>query len=589
MKYLVAAIVYMVTMAGFAQQSLIDSLKHQIDNFPSKNEEFVDLRIEYLDKNIFSGQGDSTLLEFAQVTKEIADDLGYKIGSILSFQKIGIIHQFYLSNPSIALDYYQDAMDLIGDDTTLHDYKYSSLNNTASIYYYQREFELALEKYKKVMREFPDLGIQEQYIGNTYGEMNMLDSSVFYLEKAIERARVQENYPVIGACYANLSIIYSRLDRLEMAKMAIDSGLFYVTKYDLSLVRPVSFLNASEVYLKTGDLELSEQYSREALKQPVANQNLFIRKAIYGTLFDALKVQNKYKEALEAYENYVVLNDSITRADNKVEISRKEIEFEAKQRELIANQKIERQKFLKNLSIFVGVAILLVMVVIFYLFQTRLRARARSKEAEFNEELAKTKLVALRSQLNPHFIFNALSAINQFTRKRGIEEGEKYLVKFSKLIRSILENSDDDWVTLKKDLELTSWYMDIESLRLDNGCSYNIKLEDGIDGENIQVPSLLLQPFIENSFRHGLSEVDYEGKIDISIQESDGLLKVSLEDNGKGMDYENTPEHHSMGIEIIKKRIQQVSSLLGRKGTIDLFPRDKGIKVLLAIPYKQLY
>ena len=201
----------------------------------------------------------------------------------------------------------------------------------------------------------------------------------------------------------------------------------------------------------------------------------------------------------------------------------------------------------------------------------------------------RTKLIALRSQLNPHFIFNALGAINQYNKKRGIEEGEKYLIKFSKLIRSILENSDDEWVTLEKDLELTSWYMDIESLRLDNGFSYNIKLEDGIDGENIQVPSLLLQPFIENSFRHGLSEVDYEGQIDISIEENNGLLKVSLEDNGKGMDYESTSDHHSMGVEIIKRRIQQVSSLLGRKGTIDLSPGDNGIKVLLAIPYKHAY
>src|SRR5690606_25820377 len=120
------------------------------------------------------------------------------------------------------------------------------------------------------------------------------------------------------------------------------------------------------------------------------------------------------------------------------------------------------------------------------------------------QQLAKSEMKALRNQMNPHFIFNAINSIQHYVLTNERELANRYLVKFSKLMRNILELSKEELITLTEELETARLYLEIESLRFNNAFGFTIGCESGIDPSSIKLPPLLVQPFIENAIWHGL-------------------------------------------------------------------------------------
>lgn len=173
--------------------------------------------------------------------------------------------------------------------------------------------------------------------------------------------------------------------------------------------------------------------------------------------------------------------------------------------------------------------------VLFLFYMKRREANFRAVEAEIQTQMAKVEMKALRAQMNPHFIFNCLNSIYHFMNKKDVEQASKYLIKFSNLIRSILENSLHQEVTLKEDLEALELYIQLEQMRLDHKFTYQINIETGINTSGIYVPPLIMQPFVENSIWHGLSNIEIGGLIKISISTENNMLKYVLEDNGSNM------------------------------------------------------
>lgn len=155
--------------------------------------------------------------------------------------------------------------------------------------------------------------------------------------------------------------------------------------------------------------------------------------------------------------------------------------------------------------------------------------------AELNQELTNQQLTALRAQMNPHFIFNALNSIQKYIMKGNVDEANSYLSKFSKLQRMILSYCDENFITLDKEINMLQLYLELEQLRLTDDFTFTISVDDDIDPEEIQIPPMMLQPFAENAIWHGL--VPKEGTKTLSIKfimpESE-LLKCIVEDNGVG-------------------------------------------------------
>jgi len=202
-------------------------------------------------------------------------------------------------------------------------------------------------------------------------------------------------------------------------------------------------------------------------------------------------------------------------------------------------------------------------------------------------------LKSLRSQMNPHFIFNALNSVNNYIAKNDERSANRYLSEFSTLMRAVLENSEEDFISLSRELELIELYVKLEHSRFPEKFDYTIKLDEQIDIEAFQIPPMLLQPYIENAIWHGLRYKEEKGFLNIEIvQEETDVIQIRVTDNGIGrkkskeLKTRNQKAQNSKGMGNIKKRIAILNTMYKDKVSVsvkDLNKDAKGTQVILTI------
>jgi hypothetical protein len=192
----------------------------------------------------------------------------------------------------------------------------------------------------------------------------------------------------------------------------------------------------------------------------------------------------------------------------------------------------------------------------------RKRINTIRKNAEIKQKMTETEMMALRSQMNPHFIFNSLNSIDNLIQTDQREKATEYLSKFAKLLRAILENSKQEVIPCWKDLETLQLYLELEKLRWDKKFTSEVIIDDKIFQGDYKVPPMIIQPFVENAIHHGLlNKLEDDRKIFISVMPEKGRIKYIIEDNGVGRskaeEYKrmNHTSHHSMGMQITTQRI----------------------------------
>ena len=244
------------------------------------------------------------------------------------------------------------------------------------------------------------------------------------------------------------------------------------------------------------------------------------------------------------------------------------------------------------------------VLLFFKLRENRIR-KEEARQTAINKQIAEIRMIALRGQMNPHFIFNSLNSIQHFITTRDKEEALNYLSKFSKLIRKILENSRENRVSISNELQLLELYIQLEQLRFSNKFDYHIAIDEKIDMENTEIPPLLIQPYIENAILHGLINKKDKGDLWLSLERNNGLLICKIQDNGIGrarsqeIEQGKVSRHRSLGIKVTEERISGLFELLDYKMEVvteDLFeikqssvetPQPAGTRVTISIPVKE--
>ena len=231
-------------------------------------------------------------------------------------------------------------------------------------------------------------------------------------------------------------------------------------------------------------------------------------------------------------------------------------------------------------------------------------ATRQQREAEFKEEVAayqlklsETEMAALRAQMNPHFIFNCLNSIKAFTLENDIEKASDYLTKFSKLIRLVLENSRSERITLDNELATLQLYVDMEAMRFKQKLRYKISVEPGIDVGFIELPPLLLQPYVENAIWHGLMHKPAGGTVVVAVsQPNDDLLTVTITDDGVGraraaeLKSKSANTRRSFGLKMTSDRLALINQLYHTQTSVTINDltgptgRVLGTEVVLTIP-----
>jgi len=195
---------------------------------------------------------------------------------------------------------------------------------------------------------------------------------------------------------------------------------------------------------------------------------------------------------------------------------------------------------------------------------------------KMQKDLLKVQQQLLRSQMNPHFVFNSLLAIQSFILNNDAKAAGHYLSNFSKLIRLILHSSRQEYILLSKEIEYIKYFLDLQQLRFDNKCEYQINLGTDIVPENIAIPPMLAQPFIENAIEHGLKHSKRKGVVKISFSKHDGSILFIIEDNGIGVskakmqDAESINLHEPLGTAITKDRLDLINRKQGQKISLEI-------------------
>ncbi len=305
-------------------------------------------------------------------------------------------------------------------------------------------------------------------------------------------------------------------------------------------------------------------------------------KECYEKLSEVAAKRGDYQQAFEFYKEFSALKDSMFNESKRKEILEMNIKYETDKKDaaILSEQAlIKNEKEKKNLAIVLGgVTLLSGGLITLMLFK-----RKQNRHA-FQTRLLENKV--LRSQLNPHFIFNALNSIQNFIHTHP-ETAESYLATFSHLMREVLENSEQESITLEEELSMLRKYMDLESLRVSNGFDYEINVDASAEEQIIKVPPLILQPIVENAIWHGIAGRSGKGKIVIEIHSKDKMLQCNIENYCVGEISRNKEENtkgKSMGLQIVRDRLSILSGKNHINGFLKMLQTDNGMKVQLGIP-----
>lgn len=218
-------------------------------------------------------------------------------------------------------------------------------------------------------------------------------------------------------------------------------------------------------------------------------------------------------------------------------------------------------------------ALLVVIAMIYMAMRWRLqekfrlqveRAESEKKLSELQNRTSQLEMHALRAQMNPHFLFNSLNSINRFIIQNNTDQASAYLTKFSRLMRLILQNSQNELVPLENELDALKLYLELEAVRFDHHFTYNIRIDDNVDAGVIKVPPLIIQPYAENAIWHGLMHKEEKGHLLIEILKEDDFLIFRIVDDGIGrskaaeLKSKSASTHKSMGMKITADRISNM-------------------------------
>ncbi len=315
-----------------------------------------------------------------------------------------------------------------------------------------------------------------------------------------------------------------------------------------------------------------------------------------NSLGQAYEQQGNYKEALANFKESQAIADSLSDLRDKallaaLDATRALTEKDEQLREMeqarALNQvAIQRQQSI-ILYLLIGLAVLMVAGL--------LVIRSNQAKRRANKLLA---LRSLRSQMNPHFIFNSLNSINSFISKNDDRSANKYLSDFSRLMRTVMENSSHDFVPLREELRVLELYLGLEHFRFKDKFDFTFEVDEEIDASSIEIPPMLIQPYIENSIWHGLRYKQQKGHLNVSFSQQGKKLICVIEDNGIGrarslaLKTKNQKAHSSTGLKNTAQRLQLINSLYSRGMRVDISDvnptmEDVGTRVMLVIPHKE--
>lgn len=530
-----------------------------------------DLAYAYIQNSyLFSGMNDTeTALEFAQKSYDLADSLHNQ--KYLGYAQLLLARLTPMEGESI-----NKKTNLLlsaeGIANQIQDCILRGLVQIALIYHYSelREYELAIKYWDKVVENDKCQGKPDDYYKYYIYHKK---GYIYYKMKEYETA------------------LKSYLMDYEVLKMELGIDTVDFTKINNQYLKafPRNVIQISRCYLQLGKIDSAEYWCNHSLEALNLLNHQDGQSQVYYILSEIEKSKDNFEKALGYFQKSIQLKDSTQTKTRFEELKKIEARYEngrlEKENTLLTKEKeLSEAKAFQNQLIAVGIGVVAILLTVFAWIFNRQKRRNESLQKEAIEQRF------LRSQLNPHFFFNSLVSIHNFVTQNKSAEAGKYLIKFTKLMRSILEHSRLETIPLSEEIITLQSYLELQQLRTQELFEFKIIYADELETEFIQIPPMLFQPVIENCIEHGFRGIKNKGLITITFEEENNWLAVSIKDNGIGRkaarDFKNKLKQTSLSTTINSERINLLNKRGAKKIAFDFIDHHdpSGTEVIIKIP-----
>lgn len=493
------------------------------------------------------------------------------IFKVTSLNMLGVVYR-RMDKIKEALDYHQAALKLIETVETMDYNALKSIavsrNSIGNIYLTMREGDLALKEFlasMEIERSIDNklgLAINYQNIGGIYQEKGELNKALdSYKMSLAYNDTINSDYGRV-ICKNSIGNIYLLQEKYKDAldlvlptiKVAEKNGdKFYIVE---------TYTNTGRAYMGLGNLSAAKNYLERALDVAKSHSLQYYIAENYRHLSQLYAKEGNFKKAFEFSELFYENEQKYLNKENQDYVANLIMKYDSEKKkdtiELLEKEnELVTLKLNDNRKLFTALIVFLVLLsVLLYFFY-------RQHKLKSEKELLRMEQTMLRSQMNPHFIFNSLNSIKLYIINNDKNKAVFYLNKFAKLIRAILTTSQEKDISLHDELETMELYMNIENIRFSNIINYQTEIDSSINTNQIKIPSMILQPFLENAIWHGLSSKEGEKKVILKVQKAnEEQVEIQIEDNGIGrtrskeINSNKTLNRKSIGIQLTQDRLE---------------------------------
>lgn len=546
-------------------------------------------------------------LDAHQKAMELAELMGNIELEVISLNMIGVVYRRKdFIKP--ALDYHKKALDLSNSvENPSETIKISiavSQNSMGNIYLTLKQYDLAIKEFEKsliIEKEANNrlgLAINYQNLGYADEAKGLLNLALKNYKRSLDYNNQIDSEVGRVICYNSIGQVYIKQKKYNDAKIIIEEGLKKALNLNDQFYIAISYINLGWAQMELNQYKPAEENLKKGM---TIADNYSLKTTLVDANFRLSELYNKmgeYHSAMLHYKKANELEKTIFNERNMQYVSDIIIEYEneAKNNEiraLASENEIVRSKLERNQKIFWFTLLGLIVIAGLIL------AFNRNQQLKQEKQILTLEQDMLRSQMNPHFIFNSLNSIKLYIINNEKENAVYYLNKFSKLIRKILIASTEKEMSLEDELDTMKLYMNIENIRFSNEIDFQVEVANSINTTSIRVPSLILQPFLENALWHGLSSKNDGKQITLVVSKpSEDYITITITDNGIGrkessrINSSRVLKRKSVGIAITKARLANFSKGYTSDYKIDIedlydhLGNASGTKVIVNIPIR---
>lgn len=411
------------------------------------------------------------------------------------------------------------------------------------------------------------------YKGLTWQGRGEADSAEAYFQRSITVSESMGNEHLAARARTGLGKLLLEKGKLEMAMQYFQTALDIYREGGFVCELPELFLNIGTCMSEQGYDEAAIREYEKAYEDAASMNMHNIRAEAACALADLFEKRGETGTANRYLRDYIQFHDSVFTLETHRQLAEMQALHESQQKgqqiiqleqqNVISELQLDRSRY----AIFILGGIVIIILLFSVLFIRQLQIRNQQKVLLNQQRL-------FRSQMNPHFIFNSLTNIQHYIFNKDSLAAGRYLAVFAKLMRSILNNSRKEFISLRDEAETIRQYLELQKLRMEEKLDYDLFIDENLDQEVTEIPPMLAQPFIENAIEHGLRNKEEGGKVTIRILDEGEVLSYEIHDNGVGrkqaakIEAEKKKDHESMAVSLTLSRLK---SLWGRKAASRIF------------------